>query len=236
MTQLKSLADAPGTRREYETIYILRPTITNDDVAEVNNRVRGIIEGLGGKVLKVDNWGKRRLAYEVQKERKGIYLYWQYLAGPGIVDEFERNMRMLDSVIRYMTVKLDTDIDPDTRPSEVTDETYEKAANTAADEEDMFLRPHDEGGSSADGEATEAKSDGDGAKADGAKADEAKPEEAKSEEAKSEEAKPEEAKADEPKAEEAKPEEAKPDEPATKTDEAASSDDSSADSDAGDKE
>jgi small subunit ribosomal protein S6 len=144
MTQLKSLADAPGTNREYETIYILRPNITNDEVAEVNKRVRGIIEGMGGKILKVDNWGKRRLAYEVKKERKGIYLYWQYLAGPGVVDEFERNMRMLDSVIRYMTVKLDADIDPEARPSDVNEETYEKAANTAADEEDMFLRHHDD--------------------------------------------------------------------------------------------
>ena len=151
MTQeLLSMADAPGTSREYETIYILRPTITNDEVGEVNIRIRSIIEGMNGKILKVDNWGKRRLAYEVKKERKGIYLYWQYLAGPGVVDEFERNLRMLDSVIRYMTVKLDANIDPNARPSEVTDETYEKAANTAADEEDMFLRhPHDE--SSEDG-------------------------------------------------------------------------------------
>ena len=146
MTQeLLSMADAPGTSREYETIYILRPTITNDEVGEVNTRIRAIIEGMNGKILKVDNWGKRRLAYEVKKERKGIYLYWQYLAGPGVVDEFERNLRMLDTVIRYMTVKLDANIDPEARPSEVTDETYEKAANTAADEEDMFLRHHDEG-------------------------------------------------------------------------------------------
>ncbi len=175
MTQLPSLADAPGTNREYETIYILRPGITNDDVAEVNSRVRGIIENMGGKVLKVDNWGKRRLAYEVRKERKGIYLYWQYLAGPGVVEEFERNMRMLDSVIRYMTVKLDSDIDPDARPSEVTDESYEKAANTAADEEDMFLRHNDkgeEGGEASEG-SSDAKADAEPAKADAepAKAD-----------------------------------------------------------------
>ncbi len=140
MSRLESLADAPGTSREYETIYILRPNCTNDQVADVNKRVRGVIEEMGGKILKVDNWGKRRLAYEVEKERKGIYLYWQYLAGPGVVDEFERNMRMLDMVIRYMTVKIDTDVVADARPTEVDDETFEKAANTAADEEDMYLR------------------------------------------------------------------------------------------------
>lgn len=138
--ELPSLADAPNTWREFETIYILRPASTNEQVAEINSRVKGIIEERGGKVLKVDNWGKRRLAYEVKKERKGIYLYWQYLAAHGVVEEVERNMRMLDGVIRFMTVKLGADVDPEARPTDVTDETYEAAANTAADEEDMFLR------------------------------------------------------------------------------------------------
>jgi small subunit ribosomal protein S6 len=152
-SELPSLADAPGTAREYETIFILRPGTTNDGVSEVNERVRGIIESMSGKVLKVDNWGKRRLAYEIQKERKGIYLYWQYLATRGVVEEIERNLRMLDAVVRYMTVKIDTDIDPEARPSEVDDTTYERAANTAADEEDMYLnRANEEGDEGGEGE------------------------------------------------------------------------------------
>ena len=139
MARLQSLADKPGTSREYETVYILRPNTPNEGVAEVNARIKGIIEGMGGKVLKVDNWGKRRLAYEVAKERKGIYLYWQYLAQPGVVEETERNLRMLDSVIRYLTVKVDEDIDVGARPTEIDDTSFEKAAQTAADEEDLFL-------------------------------------------------------------------------------------------------
>ena len=119
MAQLPSLADAPGTLREYETIYILRPDTVNDKVAEVNERVRGIIESMGGSVLNVDNWGKRKLAYEIKKELKGIYLYWQYLASPEVVAEFERNMRMLDQVIRYMTVMIGRDLTPESRPSEI---------------------------------------------------------------------------------------------------------------------
>jgi small subunit ribosomal protein S6 len=101
-------------------------------------------------VLKVDNWGKRRLAYEVAKERKGIYLYWQYLANPGVVEEAERNLRMLDSVIRYLTVKVDVDIDVSARPSEIDDAAYERAATTAADEEDMFLSRGGEESSDSD--------------------------------------------------------------------------------------
>jgi small subunit ribosomal protein S6 len=144
MAQLPSLADAPGTLREYETIYILRPDTQNDKVAEVNTRVKGIIESMGGVVLAVDNWGKRKLAYEIKKELKGIYLYWQYLATPGVVAEFERNMRMLDPVVRYMTIANERDIDPKERQSQVTDETYTKAATTAADEEELMMRRTEE--------------------------------------------------------------------------------------------
>jgi small subunit ribosomal protein S6 len=78
------------------------------------------------------------LAYEVSKERKGIYLYWLYLAQPGVVEEVERNLRMLDAVIRYYTVKIDMDVVPDARPTDVTDETWTKAAETAADEEEIM--------------------------------------------------------------------------------------------------
>jgi small subunit ribosomal protein S6 len=139
MARLQSQRDTPNTAREYETIYILRPNTPNEGVAEVNSRIKGIIENMGGKIIKVDNWGKRRLAYEVAKERKGIYLYWQYLAQPGIVEETERNLRMLDAVIRYLTVKVDENVDVTARPTEIDDSSYEKAAQTAADEEDMFL-------------------------------------------------------------------------------------------------
>src|SRR3954464_2879922 len=107
MARLASLRDKPNTAREYETIYILRPNTPNEGVAEVNTRIRGIIEGMGGKIIKADNWGKRRLAYEVAKERTGLYLYWQYLAQPGVVEETERNHRMLNWVIRYLTEKID---------------------------------------------------------------------------------------------------------------------------------
>ena len=173
MARLESLRDAPGTAREYETTYILRPNTPNDGVAEVNTRVRGIIEQMGGKILKVDNWGKRRLAYEVEKERKGIYLYWLYLAKPGVVEEIERNLRMLDGVIRYLTVKVDADIDVGARPTEVDDAAYERAAATAADEEDMFLSRGAEG--EGEGEGGEGDDDYEYSEGEGNEAEPAAP-------------------------------------------------------------
>ena len=107
-----SMRDEPGTQREFETIFILRPDTNQDGITLVNTRVKGVIEQLGGRVIKLDNWGKRKLAYEVKKQLKGIYLYWQYLGTTGVVEEIERNLRMLDSVIRYYTVKVDENVDP----------------------------------------------------------------------------------------------------------------------------
>jgi small subunit ribosomal protein S6 len=155
MARLQSQRDTPNTAREYETIYILRPNTPNEGVSEVNTRIKGVIESMGGKIIKLDNWGKRRLAYEVAKERKGIYLYWLYLAQPGVVEETERNLRMLDSVIRYLSVKVDDNVDVAARPIEIDDTSFEKAATTAADEEDLFLSRGGEGGGSDSDEEDE---------------------------------------------------------------------------------
>lgn len=130
-----SARDIPGRQREYETIYILRPDATNDAIGTVNAKIRGLIEQGGGQLLKVENWGKRRLAYEVAKQLKGVYLFWNYLGGAGLVDEVERNLRLSDLVIRYYSVKVAENVDPATRTSSVTDESFANAAVPAADEE-----------------------------------------------------------------------------------------------------
>ncbi|HNN91920.1 MAG TPA: 30S ribosomal protein S6 [Pseudomonadota bacterium] len=132
-----SMRDEPGTQREYETIFILRPETNQEGITQVNTRVRGIIDGLGGRPLKLDNWGKRKLAYEIKKQLKGIYMYWRFLGSTGLVEEIERNLRMIDSVIRYYTVKVDEDVLPDTRPVGVDDESFAKAASTVPDEEEL---------------------------------------------------------------------------------------------------
>jgi small subunit ribosomal protein S6 len=132
-----SSRDIPGRKREYETIYILRPDIANEAVGAVNTKVRGVIEAGGGTLLKVENWGKRRLAYEVQKQMKGMYLFFSYLGTAGLVEEVERNLRLTDSVIRTYSVKIADNVDPATKTSEVTDETFAKAATPRPDEEEI---------------------------------------------------------------------------------------------------
>jgi small subunit ribosomal protein S6 len=139
MEQLKSQRDVPGTQREYETIYILRPDATTEQIHDVNTRVRRVIENTGGKLIRVDNWGKRKLAYEIKKQLKGIYLYWLYLGESKLVAEIERNLRMLDLVIRYYTVKVVEGVDPEARPTQMDEESFAATATTVPDEEDAYL-------------------------------------------------------------------------------------------------
>jgi small subunit ribosomal protein S6 len=135
--RLGSSRDMVGRKREYETIYILRPDSTSDVIAQVNQKVRGVIEAGGGNLLKIDNWGKRKLAYEVKKQLKGIYLFFSYLGTAGLLEEVERNLRLTDSVIRYYSVKIDENVDPAARPSEFTEEAFTKAATPGPDEEEI---------------------------------------------------------------------------------------------------
>jgi small subunit ribosomal protein S6 len=130
-----SARDMAGRAREYETIYILRPDSTTDVIAQVNQKIRGIIEAGGGTLLKVDNWGKRKLAYEVKKQLKGIYLFFSYLGTAGLVEEVERNLRLTDSVIRYYSVKISENVDPASKATEVTEESFAKASTPGPDEE-----------------------------------------------------------------------------------------------------
>jgi small subunit ribosomal protein S6 len=132
-----SSRDMAGRKREYETIYILRPDSTSDVIAQVNQKVRGVIEAGGGNLLKIDNWGKRKLAYEVKKQLKGIYLFFSYLGTAGLLEEVERNLRLTDSVIRYYSVKIAENVDPAARTSEFTEEAFTKAATPGPDEEEI---------------------------------------------------------------------------------------------------
>ncbi|MCA9670543.1 MAG: 30S ribosomal protein S6 [Myxococcales bacterium] len=136
MAHLESMRDQPGTQREYETIYILVPTADSEQISQVNTRIRKIIDDDSGRLLRVENWGKRKLAYNIKKNSRGIYLYWRYLSKPYLVAEIERTLRLLDPVLRYMTVKVDANVDPHARPGDVDDETFAAASTTISEEEE----------------------------------------------------------------------------------------------------
>jgi small subunit ribosomal protein S6 len=97
--------------REYETIYILRSDVDADSADKIAQRVAEVIDREKGKLLKFESWGRRKLAYEVKKQRKGVYIFTKYLGKGGLVAEIERNLRLSDVVLKHMTVQTANDVD-----------------------------------------------------------------------------------------------------------------------------
>lgn len=111
---------APNRAREYETIYVLRPDVDPDAAERLGSRVAEAVSRENGRLTKVENWGRRRLAYDIAKHRRGIYVYLKYLGTGRVVSELERNLRLSDAVIKYQTVFVSNDVEVGTLA--VTDE------------------------------------------------------------------------------------------------------------------
>lgn len=102
--------------REYETVFLVRPELTDDNVDKVKDRVRGIVNREGGKLLRFTVWGKKKTMYPVAKQPRAIYVHASYLGGSNLVAEVERNLRNFDEVTRYLSTRVADDIDPESRP------------------------------------------------------------------------------------------------------------------------
>lgn len=104
------VALAPGHAREYETIYVMRPSIDSGAADGVANRVHDAIKGQDGTITDVELWGRRRLAYQIQRHHRGIYVYVKYLGRGDTVSELERQLRLIDEVIRFQTIVLRSNV------------------------------------------------------------------------------------------------------------------------------
>lgn len=91
--------------RNYETMYVLRPDLDEEQVNAAIEKFSEIITNNGGEVTKVEQWGKRRLAYEVQKLREGFYVLCYFTADTELPKELERNFKISDQVIRYLVIR-----------------------------------------------------------------------------------------------------------------------------------
>ncbi|MBN8614336.1 MAG: 30S ribosomal protein S6 [Deltaproteobacteria bacterium] len=109
MTQVTTPTRAPHVQlgREYELVYILNPNVDPDDAEKISNRIQEVVARLGGKITKVDQWGRRRLAYNINKFTRGIFVFVKLAGFSDLVAEIERNLRNADAVIRFQTIKLD---------------------------------------------------------------------------------------------------------------------------------
>ncbi|HXX69792.1 MAG TPA: 30S ribosomal protein S6 [Polyangiaceae bacterium] len=102
---------SPARAREYETIYILRSDVDAEGAERVHARVSDALEREQGKLVKVEAWGRRKLAYPIRKQRRGVYVYLKYVGGGGLVAEVERNLKLQDAVIKFTTVQTGVEVD-----------------------------------------------------------------------------------------------------------------------------
>jgi small subunit ribosomal protein S6 len=92
--------------RQYELTLVIPSDVTEEDVNGVVGQVQGWVEGAQGKVVKVDNWGRRRLAYNIRAYREGIYLALDLELNPQDTLELERNLKLTEKVMRHLLVRL----------------------------------------------------------------------------------------------------------------------------------
>jgi small subunit ribosomal protein S6 len=96
--------------RNYEIMFIVNPNVPEEEIDKINAQIENIITSGGGKVDKIEKMGKRRLAYEVERQREGYYVLFVIDANGDIIKECERRLRVMDAVIKYITVRTDEEV------------------------------------------------------------------------------------------------------------------------------
>src|SRR5438067_9651144 len=93
--------------RNYEVMFIVNPNTPEDEVDKINSQIEGVVTAGGGQVQKIEKMGRRKLAYEIDKNREGQYVLFVVGANGDIIREVERRLRVMDMVIKYLTVRTD---------------------------------------------------------------------------------------------------------------------------------
>ena len=94
----------------YESIFIINPNLSDEETANVIKKMQDVVTKQGGEMLKLEDWGKKKLAYEIKKQKRGHYAFFQFKAAPTAVSELERTYKLTDSVIKFLTVKLEKEL------------------------------------------------------------------------------------------------------------------------------
>ena len=120
--------------RRYETIFILRSDLGENQVKDSIKRFEGLVATGGGEMLETDEWGFRELAYRIHNERRGYYVRLDYAATGPVMNEVERNLKLSDSVLRYLSVLLDPEVDTAKVRAEIDARLHRAAEAKAAAE------------------------------------------------------------------------------------------------------
>ena len=134
------MSEALGKLREYETVFVVNPELT-DDVAksDVLDRLKGVLEKKGAELLREDAWGKKKMAFEVNKNPRGNYILFHYVGDVGVVEELERSMRNAEHVLRFMTTLHGDVSDVEAKKAEV-EKMLEECAIKAREEAERVAK------------------------------------------------------------------------------------------------
>ena len=91
----------------YETTVVIDSTLKADDMRNLRDKIANFISNHGGHIVKIDEWGKRRLAYEIKKKQYGYYMHIRFSAPDAVPGLLEREYRLNESVLRYLTITVD---------------------------------------------------------------------------------------------------------------------------------
>lgn len=107
-----------NSMREYETIFVLKPEIEDEAAVAFIQKMMALVDKQGGKHLQLNNWGRKKLAWERNRHQKGMFVHHRYLGGPTLVKEYERTLGIDENVILRQSVVLAKGIDPSSRTPE----------------------------------------------------------------------------------------------------------------------
>ena len=99
--------------RKYETFFIVDPDLPDETNTAVDNKIQSIVASNGGEVLAYVPWGKRKLAYAIRKRTRGLYVLMEYAGGAQLVGELERNLRIDERILKFITIMLAERFDPE---------------------------------------------------------------------------------------------------------------------------
>ncbi len=118
--------------RRYETVVLLNPELSTEQLGEALERYQQLVGANAGQMLKLDDWGQKPLAYPVAKYTRGHYSLLDYCGGPDTVAELERNLRIDERCLKFLTVKTAEAADPEAIREELRQEAEARAAEAAA--------------------------------------------------------------------------------------------------------
>jgi small subunit ribosomal protein S6 len=117
--------------RIYEELFIIKPDVPEEEADQFVEQLQTHLTTAGATIDKVEKWGKRRLAYRVEKYREGAYVLIQFTGGPEVVRELERRLRVTDSVLKFITVRIDETLKRLEKRKKVRDKRAAKRATQA---------------------------------------------------------------------------------------------------------